>query len=45
MGAARDVINHPQHVYTRLLVGSAPTLHKQTTGRAEREALRARLSD
>ncbi|MGW1816140.1 ABC transporter ATP-binding protein [Streptomyces sp. NPDC002125] len=43
-GAARDVINHPRHVYTRLLVGSAPTLHTRTADRAEREALRAQLS-
>ncbi|MFE9723994.1 ABC transporter ATP-binding protein [Streptomyces sp. NPDC005794] len=43
-GAARDVINHPTHVYTRLLVGSAPTLHSRTADRTEREALRAQLS-
>lgn len=44
VGAARDVINHPRHVYTRLLVGSAPTLHARTADRSEREALRARLA-
>ncbi|MCX5415116.1 ABC transporter ATP-binding protein [Streptomyces sp. NBC_00059] len=44
VGAARDVINHPRHVYTRLLVGSAPTLHTRTVDRTEREALRAQLS-
>ncbi|MYQ39309.1 ABC-type dipeptide/oligopeptide/nickel transport system, ATPase component [Streptomyces sp. LamerLS-316] len=44
VGAARDVINHPRHVYTRLLVGSAPTLHSRTADRSEREALRARLA-
>ncbi|MEU0127859.1 MULTISPECIES: ABC transporter ATP-binding protein [unclassified Streptomyces] len=43
VGAAGDVINHPRHVYTRLLVSSAPTLHTRTADRAEREALRARL--
>ncbi|MET8946977.1 ABC transporter ATP-binding protein [Streptomyces sp. NPDC004542] len=42
-GAAADVINQPQHVYTRLLVRSAPTLHGAAAGRAEREALRALL--
>ncbi|MEU1485356.1 ABC transporter ATP-binding protein [Streptomyces sp. NPDC005752] len=44
VGTAHDVINHPQHVYTRLLVGSAPTLRGRTADRSEREALRARLS-
>ncbi|WP_327379473.1 MULTISPECIES: ABC transporter ATP-binding protein [unclassified Streptomyces] len=44
VGAARDVVNHPRHVYTRLLVGSAPTLHSRTADRTEREALRAQLS-
>ncbi|MBM7439921.1 ABC transporter ATP-binding protein [Streptomyces sp. HB132] len=44
VGTAHDVINHPQHVYTRLLVGSAPTLHGRTADRSEREALRTRLS-
>ncbi|MER5555235.1 ABC transporter ATP-binding protein [Streptomyces sp. NPDC002793] len=48
VGTARDVINHPRHVYTRLLVGSAPTLRSRTADRAadraEREALRAQLS-
>lgn len=43
VGAARDVINEPQHLYTRLLVSSAPTLHTAAAGRAEREALRALL--
>ncbi|GAA3476076.1 ABC transporter ATP-binding protein [Streptomyces yanii] len=42
-GAARDVINHPQHIYTRLLVSSAPTLRTDPVDRAEREALRALL--
>ncbi|MGW5637712.1 ABC transporter ATP-binding protein [Streptomyces sp. NPDC003832] len=42
-GPARDVIGAPSHPYTRLLVGSAPTLHSASAGRAEREALRALL--
>jgi len=44
VGAARDVITRPQHVYTRLLVSSAPTLRTSPVGRAEREALRALLN-
>ncbi|MGW4086357.1 ABC transporter ATP-binding protein [Streptomyces sp. NPDC004822] len=43
VGPAADVINTPQHLYTRLLVGSAPTLHTAAASRAEREALRALL--
>lgn len=43
VGAARDVITHPRHVYTRLLVSSAPTLRAAPADRAEREALRALL--
>ncbi|MFJ8785345.1 ABC transporter ATP-binding protein [Streptomyces sp. NPDC102476] len=43
VGATADVINQPQHVYTRLLVRSAPTLHSAVADRAEREALRALL--
>ncbi|MFE2491633.1 ABC transporter ATP-binding protein [Streptomyces mirabilis] len=43
VGAAADVISRPQHVYTRLLVRSAPTLHSAAADRAEREALRALL--
>jgi len=42
-GAARDVVSRPEHPYTRLLVGSAPTLRGASAGRAEREALRALL--
>ncbi|MEV5514254.1 ABC transporter ATP-binding protein [Streptomyces flaveolus] len=42
-GAARDVIGAPRHPYTRLLVGSAPTLHTASADRAERAALRALL--
>ncbi|MFE6552379.1 ABC transporter ATP-binding protein [Streptomyces sp. NPDC057746] len=43
VGAARDVINHPQHLYTRLLVSSAPTLRTAPADREERKALRALL--
>ena len=43
VGATADVINQPQHPYTRLLVRSAPTLHGAAADRAEREALRALL--
>ncbi|MGV9351130.1 ABC transporter ATP-binding protein [Streptomyces spiralis] len=43
VGAARDVVNTPRHAYTRLLVGSAPTLHRAPAARAERDALRALL--
>ncbi|MER5513681.1 ABC transporter ATP-binding protein [Streptomyces sp. NPDC002763] len=42
-GAARDVITDPRHVYTRLLVSSAPTLRTASADRAERESLRALL--
>ncbi|MFJ9379629.1 ABC transporter ATP-binding protein [Streptomyces sp. NPDC101455] len=43
VGDTADVINQPQHPYTRLLVRSAPTLHNAAADRAEREALRALL--
>ncbi|MFE9680407.1 ABC transporter ATP-binding protein [Streptomyces sp. NPDC006285] len=43
VGAARDVITAPRHVYTRLLVGSAPTLRTASADRAERARLRALL--
>ncbi|MFD3583809.1 ABC transporter ATP-binding protein [Streptomyces sp. NPDC058683] len=42
-GAARDVITDPLHVYTRLLVSSAPTLRTASADRAERESLRTLL--
>ncbi|MEU6538440.1 ABC transporter ATP-binding protein [Streptomyces sp. NPDC047000] len=43
-GAAHDIVNRPRHPYTRLLVGSAPTLRGAAPAdRAEREALRAAL--
>ncbi|MER5407577.1 ABC transporter ATP-binding protein [Streptomyces sp. NPDC002769] len=43
VGATRDVITHPRHDYTRLLVSSAPTLRTASADRAERDALRALL--
>jgi ABC-type glutathione transport system ATPase component len=43
IGPSRDVINSPQHVYTRLLVSSAPTLRSAAADRSERAALRALL--
>ncbi|MGW2140289.1 ABC transporter ATP-binding protein [Streptomyces sp. NPDC001773] len=42
-GTAREVITHPGHPYTRLLVSSAPTLKGASTKRAERDQLRAAL--
>jgi ABC-type glutathione transport system ATPase component len=42
-GPTRDVVNAPRHPYTRLLLGSAPTLHGAPADRAERDALRALL--
>ena len=42
-GATRDVITAPRHPYTRLLLGSAPTLRGAPADRAERDALRALL--
>ncbi|SDJ39787.1 Oligopeptide/dipeptide transporter, C-terminal region [Frankineae bacterium MT45] len=43
-GPTRSIITAPQHVYTRLLVGSAPTLRSSAASRAERVALRAQLN-
>ncbi|GGS46590.1 ABC transporter ATP-binding protein [Streptomyces griseoviridis] len=42
-GTAHAVVNRPGHVYTRLLVGSAPTLRGAPADRAERDRLRALL--
>ncbi|MGW1771117.1 ABC transporter ATP-binding protein [Streptomyces sp. NPDC002104] len=42
-GATRDLISRPRHPYTRLLLGSAPTLRSAPADRAEREALRGLL--
>lgn len=38
------IVNEPRHPYTRLLIGSAPTLGESAIGRAERDELRALLS-
>jgi len=43
VGPTRKIINAPQHVYTRLLIDSAPTLRSAAAKRAEREQLRALL--
>ncbi len=43
IGPTREVITAPQHVYTRLLIGSAPTLRSAAANRSERAALRALL--
>lgn len=40
---ARAVVNTPRHPYTRLLVGSAPTLRTAAATRSQREELRALL--
>ncbi|WP_392896055.1 ABC transporter ATP-binding protein [Streptomyces sp. LN699] len=42
-GATRDLVRAPRHPYTRLLLGSAPTLRSAPADRAEREALRTLL--
>ena len=44
VGPTRKIINAPQHVYTRLLIDSAPTLRSAAAKRAEREQLRALLN-
>jgi ABC-type glutathione transport system ATPase component len=38
-----SIINEPQHAYTQLLVGSAPTLSGAASARALREELRAKV--
>jgi len=38
-----SIINEPQHPYTQLLVGSAPTLGSAAAAREQRDALRARV--
>jgi ABC-type glutathione transport system ATPase component len=43
-GPARTVVNAPRHPYTRLLVGSAPTLGSAAADRARRDELRALLN-
>jgi len=42
-GPTSDVINHPVHPYTQLLVGSAPTLTRAGADREWRDSLRAQL--
>jgi len=44
VGPTRAVINAPRHVYTRLLVDSAPTLRSAAAKRSARESLRALLN-
>jgi ABC-type glutathione transport system ATPase component len=44
VGPTRSVINAPQHVYTRLLIDSAPTLRTAAAKRSERQSLRALLN-
>jgi ABC-type glutathione transport system ATPase component len=44
VGPSRSIINAPQHVYTRLLIDSAPTLRSAAAKRSEREQLRALLN-
>ncbi len=43
-GATRELVNNPQHAYTRLLIGSAPTLSGPPLSRLRRDELRAELS-
>jgi len=41
VGATDAIVNRPQHQYTRLLVGSAPTLTTGSQSRAHRDELRS----
>jgi ABC-type glutathione transport system ATPase component len=43
-GPTTEIVNNPQHPYTRLLVGSAPTLHGTPIERKTRAQLRAELT-
>jgi ABC-type glutathione transport system ATPase component len=43
-GPTARIVNRPEHPYTRLLIGSAPTLGQSPIGRAERDELRALLA-
>jgi ABC-type glutathione transport system ATPase component len=43
-GPTTEIVNNPQHPYTRLLVGSAPTLHGTPVERKTRAQLRAELT-
>jgi ABC-type glutathione transport system ATPase component len=42
-GPTTEIVKNPQHPYTRLLVGSAPTLHGTPIERETRDQLRAEL--
>lgn len=44
-GPTADIVNEPRHPYTRLLVGSAPSLHTGAIDREERARLRRVLDD
>jgi ABC-type glutathione transport system ATPase component len=44
VGPSHRIINAPRHVYTRLLIDSAPTLRSAAAKRSEREELRALLN-
>jgi ABC-type glutathione transport system ATPase component len=43
-GPTTEIVNDPRHPYTRLLVGSAPTLHGPPVDRETRAQLRAELA-
>ncbi|ODU04586.1 MAG: dipeptide/oligopeptide/nickel ABC transporter ATP-binding protein [Pseudonocardia sp. SCN 72-86] len=43
-GTTEQVVTAPRHPYTRLLIGSAPTIGDGGMGRAERAELRAQLA-
>lgn len=45
VGPTRQIITAPQHLYTRLLIGSTPTLRAASADRAQRKALRAALQN
>jgi ABC-type glutathione transport system ATPase component len=42
-GATRELVSHPRHPYTQLLIGSAPTLSGMPLDRRQRAELRAGL--
>lgn len=44
-GPTADIVSEPRHPYTRLLVGSAPSLHTGAIDREERARLRRVLDD
>ena len=43
-GVTRELVNDPRHPYTRLIVGSAPTLSGTPLDRRQRDELRAELA-